>query len=316
MSSWLVTGSSGFVGTALTRQLNGLSPLSPLSPRPCVYFASRGAPALSFVPAGSHVDTIIHLAGVAHVGRAAAATARRTNLDESLALLDAAIAAGVGRFVYLSSTLAAAAEMPEQPPEQHADLTDYGRDKFAVEQALLAAAANGNIEVVILRAVNIYGAGMRGNIASMIRLMRAGKLPRLPKLANKISLVDVDDVARALIQAAQLPSNPQSTLALRVTLTDGEQYLINDIQDAIFDALGRRPSHLRLPRVLLFAAAAMAEFAEKLGIFPSGIGLRTYRNLTRDNCFTNTAAREALGFAPTMTFYQALPQIVQQELIK
>ena len=212
------------------------------------------------------------------------------------------------------------------------DVTDYGRDKLAVEQALLTAAAEGKIEVVILRSVNIYGAGMRGNIAAMIRLMRAGRLPRLPVLNNKISLVSVTDVAEALIAAAAReldseknagPSNPVATdneakamprqqgrAAIRVTLTDGVDYSLNAIQDAIYAIIERHPSRLRLPDVLLFAAASAAELLGYLGLSRSGISRRTYRQLTRDNLFDNTEAQRALGFTPTTTFFEALPSII------
>jgi len=271
------------------------------------------------------IDTVIHLAGVAHVGQAQAQQARAVNLDATLELLNAAISAGVRRFVYLSSTLAAAAE------QGSGDITHYGRDKLAVEQALLTAAAEGKIEVVILRSVNIYGAGMRGNIAAMIRLMRAGRLPRLPLLNNKISLVSVTDVATALVTAASadLDCDPnaessssatsntavntklkrQGKAAVRVTLTDGVDYSLNAIQDAIYATIERHPSRLRLPGVLLFAAASAAELLGYLGLSRSGISRRTYRQLTRDNLFDNTEARRALGFVPTTTFFETLPSI-------
>ena len=271
------------------------------------------------------IDTVIHLAGVAHVGQAQAQQARAVNLDATLELLNAAISASVRRFVYLSSTLAAAAE------QGSGDITHYGRDKLAVEQALLTAAAEGKIEVVILRSVNIYGAGMRGNIAAMIRLMRAGRLPRLPLLNNKISLVSVTDVATALVTAASADldcdPNPESSgsatsntaantkpkqqgkAAVRVTLTDGVDYSLNAIQDAIYATIERHPSRLRLPGVLLFAAASAAELLGYLGLSRSGISRRTYRQLTRDNLFDNTEARRALGFVPTTTFFETLPSI-------
>lgn len=271
------------------------------------------------------IDTVIHLAGVAHVGQAQAQQARAVNLDATLELLNAAISAGVRRFVYLSSTLAAAAE------QGSGDITHYGRDKLAVEQALLSAATESKIEVVILRSVNIYGAGMRGNIAAMIRLMRAGRLPRLPLLNNKISLVSVTDVATALVTAASadLDCDPnaessssatsntavntklkrQGNAAVRVTLTDGVDYSLNAIQDAIYATIERHPSRLRLPGVLLFAAASAAELLSYLGLSRSGISRRTYRQLTRDNLFDNTEARRALGFVPTTTFFETLPSI-------
>ncbi len=399
MKTWLVTGSTGFVGQALRRRLDalgatessekadhnsanpqpvqsanppqtpeqnshlssefnsahttlrGTEPLENLGAKPSVLneainvlYAKRDQAATYLSGASFEtetnkaeinkaeakkpqpIDTVIHLAGVAHVGRAQAQQARAVNLDATLELLKAAINAGVRRFVYLSSTLAAAAE------QGSGDVTHYGRDKLAVEQALLAAAAENEIEVVILRSVNIYGAGMRGNIASMIRLMRAGRLPRLPLLNNKISLVSVTDVAEALIAAAVReldsetnagPNNPVATdneanamlkqqgrAAIRVTLTDGVDYSLNAIQDAIYATIERHPSRLRLPGVLLFAAASAAELLGYLGLSRSGISRRTYRQLTRDNLFDNTEAQRALGFAPTTTFFEALPSIV------
>jgi len=251
------------------------------------------------------IDTVIHLAGIAHVGSAASAEARAINLDGSLSLLRMAIDAGVRRFVFLSSTLSSDQSI------------QYGRDKHAVEEALLAAAAAGSIEVVILRAVNIYGVGMRGNIAAMIRLISSGVLPRLPKLTNRLSLVGVDDVVSALLLAATLdspadPSALMAKLAIRVTLTDGCTYEINAIEKSIYDAVERSPSHWRCPVVLLFAASAMAELLEKLRIFRIGIGLRTYRNLTRDNLFDNHSAKAELGFEPSTTFFAQIDKLVRR----
>ena len=313
--SWLITGSSGFVGRALLTRLatfNQRPPLLRLLERrptepPTVFQSCAGdlGDPQSLRRACEGIDTVIHLAGIAHVGSAASAEARAINLDGSLSLLRMAIDAGVRRFVFLSSTLSSDQSI------------QYGRDKHAVEEALLAAAAAGSIEVVILRAVNIYGVGMRGNIAAMIRLISSGVLPRLPKLTNRLSLVGVDDVVSALLLAATLdsPADPSvlmAKLAIRVTLTDGCTYEINAIEKSIYDAVERSPSHWRLPVVLLFAASAMAELLEKLRIFRSGIGLRTYRNLTRDNVFDNHSAKAELGFEPSTTFFAQIDKLVRR----
>ena len=313
--SWLITGSSGFVGRALLARLatfNQRPPLLRLLERrptepPTVFQSCAGdlGDPQSLRRACEGIDTVIHLAGIAHVGSAASAEARAINLDGSLSLLRMAIDAGVRRFVFLSSTLSSDQSI------------QYGRDKHAVEEALLASAAAGSIEVVILRAVNIYGVGMRGNIAAMIRLISSGVLPRLPKLTNRLSLVGVDDVVSALLLAATLdspadPSALMAKLAIRVTLTDGCTYEINAIEKSIYDAVERSPSHWRLPVVLLFAASAMAELLEKLRIFRSGIGLRTYRNLTRDNVFDNHSAKAELGFEPSTTFFAQIDKLVRR----
>ena len=313
--SWLITGSSGFVGRALLARLatfNQRPPLLRLLERrptepPTVFQSCAGdlGDPQSLRRACEGIDTVIHLAGIAHVGSAASAEARAINLDGSLSLLRMAIDAGVRRFVFLSSTLSSDQSI------------QYGRDKHAVEEALLAAAAAGSIEVVILRAVNIYGVGMRGNIAAMIRIISSGVLPRLPKLTNRLSLVGVDDVVSALLLAATLdsPADPSvlmAKLAIRVTLTDGCTYEINAIEKSIYDAVERSPSHWRLPVVLLFAASAMAELLEKLRIFRSGIGLRTYRNLTRDNLFDNHSAKAELGFEPSTTFFAQVDKLVRR----
>ena len=316
--SWLITGGSGFVGRALLARAERAAtfkqrpPLLRLLERrptePSTLFESCIGDLVdphSLRRACEGIDTIIHLAGIAHVGSAASAEARAVNLDGSLSLLRMAIDAGVKRFVFLSSTLSLDQGI------------QYGRDKHAVEEALLSAAAAGSIEVVILRAVNIYGVGMRGNIAAMIRLISSGVLPSLPKLTNRLSLVGVDDVVSALLLAATLDSSTDpamlmAKLAIRVTLTDGCTYEINAIEKSIYDAVERSPSHWRLPVVLLFAASAMAELLEKLRIFRSGIGLRTYRNLTRDNLFDNHSAKAELGFEPSTTFFAQIDKLVRR----
>jgi nucleoside-diphosphate-sugar epimerase len=191
--------------------------------------------------------------------------------------------------------------------------TGYGQSKIDAEQLLLSAISSGSIEGVILRPVNVYGAGMRGNIASLISRISRGRMLPLPRLGTLISLIGVDDLCRVIAIAIE------SARAIGKTyiLTDGQQYIVNDIESEIYRALGKRMPRWRTPRVLLYLAVVGAELVSKiLGLFgvklPTlrSVSTRTYRNLTTENLFDNSEACKELNFKPTSTFYSSLPGIV------
>ena len=255
----------------------------------------------SLVAACFGINQIIHLAGVAHVAKGSEQQAMDTAIQGTHNLLDAAIDAGVGRIVYLSSSLAEAAASSE------GDVTAYGESKLQAERLLQSASSEGKIEVVILRAVNVYGPGMKGNIASMISMIDRGRLPPLPRLNSKISLLSADDLAQALLLALDVRETKQQVY----TLTDGEQYSIEDIQSAIYRTLGKRMPRWRTPHMVLYAASLIAGAVSSITGEGGAISSRTYRNLTSDNLFSNERAIADLGFAPSTDFFQQLPKIVK-----
>lgn len=305
----LVTGATGFVGRALCRRLATREPTVRVLLREAAKASAIPAelacePALgnlgdrqSLLAACEGIDCVLHLAGTAHVG-AAAQEGARENLAGVENLLNGAIEQGVSRFIFLSSSLADAADAGR------GDVTDYGRGKLAAERLL--ASRSAEIETVVLRAVNVYGVGMKGNIARMIDLIRRGRLPRLPALASSISLVGVDDLAAALMLAAESDRAAGETY----TVTDSQAYGINAMEDAIYRAVARQPARWRTPAVLLYAASAAAGIASNLAGGKGSISLRTYRNLTSDNLFDNGKICAELGFEPSTSFYQELPKIV------
>lgn len=254
----------------------------------------------SLLDACADIDTIFHLAGSAHVNSSVKGRdeAFRTNVVGTENLLKAALKQNVRRVVYLSSSLAQSAEA------NAGDVTDYGRGKRAAEIALLEAAEQQLIEVAILRPVNVYGVGMKGNIASMISLIHRGRLPRLPALSSNISLLGVEDLASALLLAAG-----SEQTAKTYTVTDGQNYPIAAIEEAIYRVLGKRLPRWKTPAVILYAAAAVAGIVTRIAGRESSISSRTYRNLTSDNLFANNEICTELGFQPTQNLYQVLPEI-------
>ncbi len=246
----------------------------------------------------ANIDTVFHLAGEAHVAKAGPRHAV-TSVAAAKNLLEAAIGQGVRRIVVLSSSLAQAAQA------NGGDVTAYGTDKLEAENTFKQAAAKGEIEVLILRSVNVYGVGMKGNIAAMIGLIHGGRLPRLPRLSNRISLVAVTDLAKALILAAKSPDANGRTYML----TDGEAYAISEIEEAIYRCLGKRLPPRRTPAMVLYVASLTAGLLSRLGIRKSGISARTYRNLTSENLFNNNDICAELGFRPSTTLYDMLPAI-------
>jgi UDP-glucose 4-epimerase len=255
----------------------------------------------SLVAACSGINQIIHLAGLAHVAKGSDQQGMDTTIQGTHNLLDAAIDAGVSRIVYLSSSLAEAAASSE------GDATVYGESKLQAERLLQGASNEGKIEVVILRAVNVYGPGMKGNIASMISMIDRGRLPPLPRLNNKISLLSVNDLAQALLLALDVRETKQQIY----TLTDGQQYSVEDIQSAIYRALDKPMPSWRTPHMVLYAASLIAGAVSSITGGSGAISSRTYRNLTSDNLFSNERAIADLGFSPSTDFFQLLPKIVK-----
>ena len=251
----------------------------------------------SLLEACAGVDTILHLAGVAHVNSSAKVDDANIVANENI--LNAALQQKVRRIVFLSSSLANAAQT------NSGDITVYGKGKRAAELLMLEAADRGEIEVLILRPVNVYGVKMKGNIASMISMIHRGRLPRLPALSSKISLLGVEDLASAIVLAA----NSDQTSRI-YTVTDGQDYPISAIEEAIYGCLGRRLPRWRTPAVILYATAVLAGVVARLRGRDTGISSRAYSNLTTDNLFENEDICAELGFQPTHNLYHLLPEIV------
>jgi nucleoside-diphosphate-sugar epimerase len=309
----LITGATGFVGQALCRCLVGrgfdvqilIRDPADFHKIPLELGAGMVVGSLeneaSLAVACAGRNSIIHLAGVAHVGGLLAKQAMECNFIGTQNLLEAAIKANASRLVFLSSSLAQAAATGV------GDVTAYGLSKLDAERLLQEAALAGQIDIAILRAVNVYGPGMKGNINRMISMIDKGRLPPLPEIKNQISLLSSHDLSQALLlalESAKPIENP-------ITVSDGERYSVAEIELAIYHTLGRAKPRWRIPHMILYAASLLAGLVPKLAGGHGSISSRTYRNLVSDNWFANDRAKADLGFKPSTTFYQSLPAIIE-----
>ncbi|MDG2140275.1 MAG: NAD-dependent epimerase/dehydratase family protein [Gammaproteobacteria bacterium] len=314
----LVTGATGFIGKHLVPHLldvGGELRLLARNKRSADFFSHPGIETNfgdlkdreSLLSACEGVDVIVHLAGSAHTSNIGHSSSRKINVDGTKTLLSAAVQNKVKRFILISSSLASRQNLETK------NHTKYGVNKLDAEKIVLDAHRAGKINGTVLRPVNVYGYGMRGNLASLISLIQRGLMPPLPSLDTKISLIGVDDLSQAIVLA--IVSREASGNIY--SLTDGQQYLINDVEKEIYRVIGRKIPSWKIPRLLLYIGINLIGLAGRtlgaLGVripILSSISSRTYENLVNENLFDNSQACAELGFKPTTTFFGSLPDIV------
>lgn len=265
----LVTGANGFVGSALCPVLEraghavrrAVRDLSTIGPGDRVAVGDIG-PGTDWNAALQGIDVVVHLAGRAHVmheatdARGVRAAYFGTNADGTETLARAAAALGVRRLVFASSIKVNGEATPEAPyretdaprPED-----DYGRSKLEAERRLAAVSASTGLEYVVLRPPLIYGPGVKGNLARLLRIVdRQLPLP-FGRIENRRSLVGLSNMASALEACATHPDAAGQTFLV----SDGQDLSTPDLVRRIAAALGRTPRLLPVPAACLRVLARM-----------------------------------------------------------
>ncbi len=266
----LVTGANGFIGLALCSRLvrDGAAVRRAIR---SVNSELRGS---EFVAIGNlslendlkiafkDVKYVVHLAARVHVMHDKSSDPlfefRRVNVGGTSALAQQAAAAGVRRFVYLSSIkvngeftelgrpfTADDAPAPEDP---------YGLSKHEAEQALRQIAADTGMEVVIIRPPLVYGAGVKANFESMMRWLERGiPLPLAAVTENRRSLVALDNLVDLIVTCLSHPAAANQTFLV----SDDEDLSTAALLKSMGDALGHPARLLYMPLSLLQLGAQL-----------------------------------------------------------
>lgn len=266
----LVTGIGGFVGSALRERLlqDGValrgtvrSAGSQLSDVDVVEVGEMTAQT-DWSAALKGVQQVVHLAARVHVMQDHSADPlaefRRVNVEGSANLARQSAAAGVKRFVYLSSIKvngeltqpgrpfsAADAPAPEDP---------YGISKLEAEQALRQIATQTGMEVVIIRPPLVYGPGVRANFASMMRCLARGMpLPLAAVTHNRRSLVAIANLVDLIVTCLRHPAAANQTFLV----SDGQDLSTAELLRRMGNALGKPARLVYVPTGWLKSGAVL-----------------------------------------------------------
>ncbi|MEQ1796229.1 MAG: SDR family oxidoreductase, partial [Nitrospira sp.] len=301
----LVTGASGFVGSAICARLvvqgmDVIGSVRHLPDRPLSGVDYRIVGDLDantdWRDALTGVDTIVHCAARVHVMRETAADPlvgfRAVNVAGTEQLARQAAAAWVRRFVFLSSVKvngeggSVAYCETDSPAPQDA----YGISKYEAELGLREIAAETGMEVVMVRSPLIYGPGVKANFQALMHaLVRGIPLP-LGAIHNRRSLVSLDNVVDLIITCIEHPAAANETFLV----SDGEDLSTTELICRLARAMGRPARLIPMPTTVLMAGATL------LG----------KREVARRLCGTLqvniTRAREVLGWTPPVSVDEGL----------
>lgn len=303
----LVSGATGFVGSALCRRLleDGIR-VVPGVRKETIFPNERITPVVvgeinettDWSHALAGVDVVFHLAARVHVLSEMAAEPlaefRKTNVKGTEQLARSAAAAGVRRLVYVSSigvngfcTEQGKKFSETDVPQPH---NAYALSKWEAEQALIGIARETGLQVVIVRPPLVYGGGAPGNFAQLLSVIAKGIPLPFASVHNRRSLIYAGNLADALITCATHPAAAGQTYLV----SDGEDVSTTMLVEMIARAFGRNSRTFYFPPGLLRALATLSGRGEQMD------------RLLGSLCVNDQKIRSELGWTPPYSMEQGL----------
>jgi UDP-glucose 4-epimerase len=295
MTKYLVTGSTGFIGSRLLGLLNTIECDVRLLARSEVNNYETVACNLGQdrIPKRTleSIDTVFHLAGFAHDMQDSSKVEelyRAINVDATVELAKLAVESGVKRFVFISSVKAGgdlASGKCINESDQNEPEGVYGKSKREAELKLLKIGNESGMHVSIIRPSLVYGPNVKGNLQLMLSGVKKGWFPPLPETNNKRSMIHVDDLVLAIVFVAD---DDRASGEIFIA-TDGTPHSSREIYNAMCSALDKSIPKWSVPK-FLFDMAPLASPRIKYKL----------NKLLGDECYSS-AKLEALGFKAQKT---------------
>lgn len=323
MNRALVTGASGFIGQHLIRRLLATQTFVRALSRSgsgarasgsIDFFRADLTDPESLSGACTQIDVIYHLAGHAHASDQdsprSALLHHQITVEGTRALLSSAEAAGVRRFVFLSSVKAMGegGDICQDETDPTTPASHYGRSKLEAENLVLEVGRRIGMRTAVLRLPLVYGSGVKGNLRQMMSAIDRGRFPPLPECGNKRSLVHVDDVVQALLAAAERKVADGQTYLV----TDGRTYSTREIYEAICRELGRRVPGWSVPRWILRLGARVGDVIGSSSGRRMPLNTATLEKLFGSAWYSSDKISRELGYVPSHSLYDALPEMVAE----
>ena len=254
-----MTGATGFVGQGVLAELSlrghkVIPVVRRISGLPREVLVHDISTETDWSVALAGCQTVVHLAARVHVMRDEAsdpmADFRRVNVASTLNLARQAAAAGLKRFVFLS-TVKVNGETTEPGQKFSADDTPAPQDAYSIskmeaEQGLREICARTGLEVVIIRPPLVYGPGVKGNFASMVRWVHKGMPLPLGAVHNKRSLVALENLVDFIALCADPVRSPRAANEVFL-ISDGEDVSTTELLRKVANAYNATPRLLPIP---------------------------------------------------------------------
>lgn len=305
MSRMLVTGATGFTGSAVCRRLReeGHDVVAYVRPTShtdalcdvgvdcrTVDITDAGAVRAAFEP----FDVVFHIAAAYRTEHADRATFRQVNVDATRHLLDAAQAVGVGRFVHCS-TVGVQGEIEDPPADEDYRFQpgDHYQESKQEGELLARRYFESGLPGAVVRPVGIYGPGDK-RFLKLFRPISRGTFVMIGRGDTLYHMTYIDD----LVQGFLLAATHEAALG-RVFTIGGPRYTtLRELVNCIADVLGRPHPTLRVPLAPVYGASVVCEaVCRAVGVAPP-LYPRRVEFFKLDRAFTIERARSLLGYAP------------------
>lgn len=309
MTRVLVTGVTGFIASALVPMLSEQGyHVRGASRKDCPTIQDNSVvgeigPATDWSEALADVDVVVHLAARVHImdeqSKDPLAAFRTVNLEGTRQLAEQAVAAGVKRFIFVSSIKVNGEKtdtIPFRATDEAKPEDPYGLSKAEAESALQKLCHETSMEWVVIRPPLVYGPGVKGNFNKLLRLVAKGIPLPFKGGKNKRSLVSVYNLADLICRCID-----SSEAAKQVFLvSDHQDVTIEELLIKMADALDVPSRLFYFPPQLLQLAATL--FGKKKEIE------RLLGTLVVDIDRT----RETLNWEPPLELEQGLNRTIEK----
>lgn len=295
----LVTGTTGFIGRHVMKRYSSLIQFVGINRYATGSFNQNEI----FIPSISEntdwkgklddVDSIIHLAGIAHNKSISESDVLSVNVKGTLRLAEAAAKAGVRRFVFVSSVsvndlLKSQTKSSDVLPNEISFL--FSNSKLQTEIGLKKISVDTGLEVTIVRSTLVYGFNAPGNFGLLTKLVKISPFQPFGLINNKRDFIAVQNLADLLITCTTHADAAGKTFVA----SDGKSISTKELTNAIGKGLNKKVIQLPVPVDLMLLIAKV------LG--KTNMAKQLFRNLEYDS----SDLQNVLGWAPPYTMEQAM----------